>query len=55
MNLEETYIFECCSICGEDLTSIENIWVSIDTDTYVCSECYIKLDLIVIKCRGLNH
>lgn len=36
------YINENCNICGKDFSSIDEVYVDVDTDNYVCLECVQK-------------
>lgn len=46
-NIEESYIYENCSVCGCALESIEDIWLDVEEDRYVCRYCADEHGIVV--------
>ena len=44
------YINESCNICGEDFTTIKDIYVDTEVDRYVCLNCARKYKLDINPC-----
>lgn len=47
------YINESCNICGKDFDSIDEVYVDIDTDEYICLECAAKYNMQANEAMGL--
>jgi len=46
-----SYINECCSYCKMEFNRIEDIFVVVESDVYVCIDCSDKYDLETVDCR----
>jgi len=46
----EGSIFEECYYCSKELLQIEDIFVSIKSDRYICGECSKRMDIEVVIC-----
>ena len=51
----EIYINECCSICGKKFADIEDVYVEIEEDNYVCNKCGIEGRLQVTKAMDYSE
>ena len=43
-------VFESCYYCSKELLQIEDIFVSVEKDRYICGECSEKMDIEVVGC-----
>lgn len=48
------YIYESCSICGRSMYKTSQIYVTCDTDRYICRHCKDKYGIEVVRCRDLD-
>ena len=50
----DDYISESCYLCGQELTDVEDILVSVESDQYLCVECATYHNIRVVKCMDLD-
>ena len=50
----ESFISENCSMCGIELTDIEDILVSVELDQYICQDCCTYHNIRAVKCIDLD-
>jgi len=48
--VNELYISECCKICGEEFTNIEDIYVDVENDDYIHLICANENKIKVVQC-----
>jgi hypothetical protein len=46
-------VYESCFICGRDMTNINRIFITIDTDQYICQVCKKKHNVYAAKCAEI--
>ena len=52
---EEDFVYEECSICHGELNKVEDIFVDVEKDTYVCKSCKSEYNLIAVPCVELGY
>ena len=52
-NNDLDYISENCTICGEELIRVEDIFIGKKDDLYYCQECSDYNNIKVVKCRDI--
>jgi len=45
------YISENCNICGEELVRVEDIFVDVENDTYICLDCAKYNHIKTVECK----
>lgn len=51
-NLDQ-YISENCSICEDELKNEKDIYVTTESDQYICKRCMNKYDINAVRCRDI--
>ena len=47
-------VYESCSECGRDMFRTKDIWVTVDSDRYVCKHCKDTLGIDAVRCADLD-
>lgn len=50
---DDTYdsmVKETCWYCRETMTEVEDIYVSVEEDRYICLDCANKYNIQIVKC-----
>jgi len=45
-----SFVYESCSICRQRLTDSKDIFVSVESDQYICLDCATENGIIVVEC-----
>lgn len=51
---ESFIVDEICAYCGIHMGNVNEIFVDIERDTYICQECGIKHGVRIVRCKGLE-
>ncbi len=52
-NRDKDYVYEECYICHKEMTNVRDIYVTLDTDKYICVRCKVKNNIPAVKCDDL--
>jgi len=51
---ELDYVSENCTICGEELIRVEDIFIGKEDDLIYCKECKYYHGIDVVECRDIT-
>jgi predicted SprT family Zn-dependent metalloprotease len=47
-------VYESCSECGRNMYKISQIWVSVESDRYLCKHCIDKYGIDAVRAGDLD-
>jgi len=50
----QSYIFEECFMCREEMINVEDIWTDLDSGNYCCEDCAKYNKLNAVKCKEID-
>jgi len=50
-NNTESFVSEECHICNVELTQTKDIFITLDSDQYICSECAQYHNIASVPCK----
>lgn len=50
----DNYISEICSICEEELINENDIFVTTESDQYICYRCMEKYNISAVECFDIS-
>ena len=48
-------VYETCQICGKDMDDIDEIFIDVELDQYICKQCKNEYEIEAVKCRPLEY
>lgn len=53
-NGDENFIMEECYYCKIHMEDINEIFVDLENDVYICKECGVRHRVKIVRCKGLE-
>lgn len=50
-----SFIYETCSCCGKNLFKTKDIFITKDSDRYICKKCKEIHNINAVKCADLEN